>query len=274
MSATPVVELNDVCFAYESEEVLHDAEEVLHNVSFSVGERDLVAMVGPNGGGKSTILKLILGLIEPRLGEVRVFGQSPERARRRIGYVPQDLQYDPGFPISALDLVQIGRIERHWLGPYRRRDRLAAYHALEQVGMAELARRPLASLSGGERQRVLIAQALATEPDLLLLDEPTASVDAAVEARLYALLKELNERLTIVVVSHNVNVVTRHASHIVCVNRTATIHRIDQVSVAQMHAVYGSDLAMLQHDAACQIFDPSQALGQPHRAESAAEEKP
>ncbi len=256
-----VLELSDVCFAY-------GAQEVLHNVTLRIGARDLVAVVGPNGGGKSTLLRIMLGLLSPRCGQVRVFGQPPEAVRRRVGYVPQQLAFDPRFPVSALDVVLMGRMERHALGPYRRDDRAAAQDALEQVEMAPAARRAFADLSGGERQRVIIAQALVTGPDLLLMDEPTASVDALVEHKLYELFHRLNQRLTMVLVSHNLNVVTRHASHVVCVNRTATLHTIGQVTTSVFREAYGGDLALLHHGPDCEVVDPSDRLRSPHRAEA------
>ena len=252
-----VLRFEDVCFAYER-------QEVLHNVDLSVLEGSLVAVVGPNGGGKSTLMKLALGLLEPQFGRVRVFGEAPDRTRQRVGYVPQHLQFDPAFPVSATDVVLMGRADGHWLGPYRRRDRQKAGEALERVRLEHLARRGFPDLSGGERQRVLIAQALVSDPEMLLLDEPTANVDATVEREIYELLRELNQHITIVVVSHNLNVVTRHASHLACVNRTASIARIDELTEGQLHAFYRGDMTVLQHDATCHVLDPSQALLEPH----------
>lgn len=258
-SPRPILEYQDVCFAY-------DREEVLHNVSLQVSEGDLVAVVGPNGGGKSTLIRLALGLLQPTRGTVRVFGTSPERSRRRVGYVPQQLEFDPEFPVRAVDVVLMGRVERHLVGPYRRADRRAAEQALQRVGVADLAGRALRALSGGERQRVMIAQALVTEPDLLLLDEPTASVDSVVEHEIYELLKVLNEEITVVVISHNLNVVTRHASHVMCVNRTASMLPMSDLTDAALHAVYRGDVAVLQHGTSCQVIDPSKSLSTPHRA--------
>lgn len=259
MSARTVLQYDDVCFAYER-------REVLHNVTLAVGAGDLVAVVGPNGGGKSTLVKLALGLLAPARGSVHVFGAAPERARRRVGYVPQHLHYDPAFPVSALEVVLMGRAERHACGPYRRGDREAAMAALERVEMADLAGRGFPRLSGGERQRVLVAQALVSEPDLLLLDEPTANVDSAVEHKIYELLGTLNERMTIMVVSHNLNVVTRDASHVVCVNRTASIMPMSDMTRDRLHAVYRGDVAVLQHEQNCHVIDPTSALRAPHRA--------
>jgi len=261
-----VLQFEDVCFAY-------DREEVLHNVTVRIDEKNLVAVVGPNGGGKSTLVRLALGLLKPLRGSVRLFGAPPERTRASIGYVPQHLHFDPAFPVTALEVVLMGRVDRHRMGPYRRADRDAALSALERVRLAHMAGRGFSRLSGGERQRVLIAQALVSDPRLLLLDEPTANVDAAVEQEIYELLHALNERITVVAVSHNLSVVTRHASHVACVNRTASILPLRELTENQLHAISRGDMAMLTHGDSCHIIDPSAAMRAPHRAE-AREEQP
>ncbi|NCD34198.1 MAG: ABC transporter ATP-binding protein [Spartobacteria bacterium] len=254
-----VLEYSDVCFAYEK-------AEVLHNVQLQIRSGSLVAVVGPNGGGKSTLIRLGLGLLSPKRGRICVFGDNPVLVRRHIGYVPQHLSFDAAFPVSALDVVLMGRAERHRFGFYRKKDRTCAMDAMEKVGTAALASRPFSQLSGGERQRVLIAQALASEPKLLLLDEPTANVDTEVEQQIYRLLKELNREMTIVIVSHNLNVVTRHASDVVCVNRTVSQVSTKDWSADKMRAVYHGDLAVLQHGMSCQVIDPSEGLREPHHA--------
>jgi zinc transport system ATP-binding protein len=253
----PILRFEDVCFAYER-------EEVLHNVDLAIPERSLVAVVGPNGGGKSTLIRLALGILRPQRGRIQIFCQNPENVRHRIGYVPQHLQFDSAFPVSAMDVVLMGRVERHWLGPYRRKDRIQAFEALEQVHLAHLARRGFPRLSGGERQRVLIAQALVSDPEMLFLDEPTANVDAKVEHEIYNLLNDLNEHRTVVVVSHNLNVVTRHASHLACINRTASLVRIDELTEGQLHGFYRGDMTVLQHAASCHVLDSSKAMREPH----------
>jgi zinc transport system ATP-binding protein len=259
MSDQIMLRFTDVCFAYER-------AEVLHNVSLAIRAGSLVAVVGPNGGGKSTFVKLVLGLLKPSRGRVSVMGENPEGSRSRIGYVPQHLQYDSAFPVSALDVVLMGRAQRHWIGPYRRADKAAAMLALERVHLAPLASRGFRQLSGGERQRVLIAQALVSDPELLLLDEPTANVDSVVEHVIYNLLHELNAHMTIVVVSHNLNVVTRYASHVACVNRTASILPMTELTEDKLKAVFHGDLAVLQHEQSCQVYDPTPAMQVPHRA--------
>lgn len=257
------IELSDVCFAYER-------EEVLHNVDLSVPDKSLVAVVGPNGGGKTTLVKLILGLLKPRRGKVRVFGEPPEYRQHSIGYVAQHLSFDPAFPVSTLDVVLMGRADRHWFGPYRRDDRARALKALERVKLGHLSHRSLAHLSGGERQRALIAQALVSDPELLILDEPTANVDKQVELEIYDLLHELNEHMTIVVVSHNLNVVTRHASHVACVNRTASLTPVDEITEGELHAFHRGDMTVLQHAQNCHVHDASDAMHEPHHGDEAS----
>jgi len=154
---------------------------VVDDVSFALGPGEFVALVGPNGSGKSTLLRLLLGLLPPRSGEARLFGGAPGalRERGRIGYVPQRRVLAPDLPVTVTEVVATGRLSRRgWWRPLRTADRLAIDHAIESVGLAAQARRPVLELSGGQQQRVLIARAFASEPELLVLDEPTAGVDA------------------------------------------------------------------------------------------------
>jgi len=177
-----------------------------------------------------------------------VFGGPPERARSRVGYVPQYARFDPLFPVTVLDVVRMGRVGNFAAGPYRRDDRQAAEEALETVGLAELRRRPFADLSGGQRQRVLIARALAVHPELLLLDEPTASVDRAATAKLYELLVELARRLTILLVSHDTGVVSQFVSGVLCVNRTVVKHPVSRLTGEILSELYGVDIALVRHE--------------------------
>lgn len=257
---------DDVCFSY-------DREEVLHNVNFTVDPGSLVAMVGPNGGGKSTLLKLALGLLRPTRGAVRLLERHPQQVCARVGYVPQHLHFDLAFPVSVLDVVLMGRCERHRFGPYRKDDRKAAQSALEQVQLVGFGARDFSGLSGGERQRVLIAQALVTSPELMFLDEPTANVDAVIEHEIYELLHELNRRMTIVVVSHNLSVVTRYASHVACVNRTASLMPMGDVNASTLHAVIRGDHAVLQHGPECHVLDAAEVMRTPHRGQPAGEKE-
>jgi zinc transport system ATP-binding protein len=212
------VALRDVSFAY-------GRHPVLRGVDLDILAGDFVSIIGPNGGGKSTLLKLMLGLLVPDRGTVRVLDTTPERARLRVGYMPQHAHVDPQFPVTAMDVVLMGRLGRRPpLGPFTARDREAAREALADTEALPLADRPFSELSGGQRQRVLIARALACEPELLLLDEPTASLDPGIQDDLYELLRRLNERMTLALVSHDVSVVSRHVSQVICVNVSVVQH--------------------------------------------------
>jgi len=242
MSGSPVIELRGVRFSYGDTLVLED-------VNLAIEERDFVAVVGPNGSGKTSLLRLLMGMIQPDQGAVRVFGERPERARSRIGYMPQYAQWDLSFPVRVMDVVLMGRLgDRRWLGPFGRRDRQAALRALDEVGMAELRHRSFAALSGGQRQRVLIARALASEPDLLLMDEPTANLDSRVEQEVYELLRQLNRRLTVLLVTHDLGFVSAFVNTVVCVKRTVQVHPTEHIDGELISEIYGGEMHMVRHD--------------------------
>ena len=234
------IEIGNLSFAYPG-------TPVLENVQLAIKRGDFVCMIGPNGGGKTTLLRLVLGLLVPTRGTVQVFGQTPLAARRRIGYMPQHVQLDPQFPVRALDVVLMGCLRPGHIGPFTRADKSRAATALREVGLADFAKRPFSALSGGQRQRVLIARALACEPELLLLDEPTANLDPLVQDEMNELLRRLNERLTIVIVSHDVGFVVRHVKTVVCVNRDVVVHAADAVTGDSIRSLYGHDVRLVQH---------------------------
>ncbi len=239
MASDPVVEIRGASFSYNGSPVLRD-------VNLGVGARDFVCVVGPNGGGKTTLLKLILGLIRPQSGDVRVLGRRPDRARKRIGYMPQHVDLDPAFPVTVADVVLMGRLGIGLrLGPYRRADRRVAFDALSEVGLAEVRDRPLAALSGGQRRRVLIARALACEPDLLLLDEPNAHLDPAAQDRLYETLRDLNERLTVVMVSHDLGFVSLYFKTVVCVHQDVHVHPTAELTQQRVADMYGREFRLV-----------------------------
>ncbi len=243
MAQEAIISLENVCFGYEQ-------REVLHHLNLSIPRGAFTVIVGPNGGGKTTLLKLLVGLEKPRHGQITILGGRPEQVRRRIGYVPQSLSFDPEFPASVEDVVLMGRLGPSSLGLFRRHDREKARHCLELVGLEGYDKRPFPGLSGGERQRVLIAQALATEPELLLLDEPGANLDVNSSHRIYELLKKLNTSLTIIMVSHNLGLVVSFASHVICVNHTTSLHSISEIST---EAFENGDWVRLFHHHSCPI---------------------
>jgi len=244
MTTAPVICLRDVSFFY-------GGAPVLENVNLDVPDRTAACIIGPNGGGKTTLVKLILGLLTPQRGEIRVFGQPPQRARLRSGYMPQYVQHDPQFPVTVTDIVLMGRLGRGGPGGFfgwpNRADRQAAHDALRQVGMNDFRRRPFASLSGGQRQRVLIARALCGNPDLLLLDEPTSNVDTLVEARLLEILRELNQRMTILMVTHDLGFVSSLVESVICVNRRVVVHLTSQITGASINDIYGGEVRAVHH---------------------------
>lgn len=237
--------MTDVTFSY-------DGEPAVVDVNISVPRLDLAAIVGPNGGGKTTLLKLMLGLLEPDCGEVRVFGERPHDVTRRIGYVPQGFSYDRSLPITALDVAMMGRLgAEHAFGPWAGRARERALTALERVGAADLADRRFVDASAGQQQRVLIARALTTDPDMLMLDEPTSSLDAAAEREIYELLQELNEHMTIILVTHDLGFVSDVVKSVLCVNRHVKRHpttEIGEITGELLEEMYGSDLRVVRHD--------------------------
>ena len=246
MNPDKIIELEKVSFSYNGYSVLED-------VTFGIHAGEFICVVGPNGGGKTTLLKIVLGLLKPRKGSVRVFGQPPELVRHRIGYVTQHAQVDPQFPVTALDVVLMGRLRaRPRFGFFSSRDKKAARAALEQMELAGLEAQPFSELSGGQRQRVLIARARVDEPELLLLDEPTSSLDLHVENEFYELLRDINKRLTILLVSHDLGFVTPFSTSVVCVKRFVQVHPTSQISGEELiRDMYGTDMLMVRHDHRC-----------------------
>ncbi len=238
----PVIVLDRVGFRYNELPVLED-------ICLTIRHRDFLGIVGPNGSGKSTLLKLILGLLSPQQGRIEVFGTDPVDSRLRIGYVPQFATFDRHFPITVLDTVLQGRLGiSPALFGYRRADRESARQALAEVDILELQQRPLTALSGGQLQRVLIARALACGPEVLILDEPTAHIDPKVEEGVFELLKRLNERLTVIVVSHDVGFITRYITRVACLNRRLVCHPTAELTGKMIEELYGGPLKMVQHD--------------------------
>jgi zinc transport system ATP-binding protein len=225
-----------------------DGPPVLENVDLDIKEGDFALMVGPNGGGKTTLLKIILGLLEAQSGSVELFGASPKDARHRIGYMPQHLHSDPLFPVTVEEIVLMGRLGYGApIGPFRSGDYKAVDDVLDVTGTKHLKSHPFPSLSGGQRQLVLIARALASKPDLLLLDEPTANLDPAVQDTFNDLLHRLNREMTVIMVSHDVGFVSSHATKVVCVNRTVALHPTSDASGDLVSMIYGETGMRIVH---------------------------
>lgn len=228
---------------------------VLEGINLSVKERDFVGVIGPNGGGKTTLLRVMLGLIQPTRGRVRVLGQSAAQARRFIGYVPQQVDFDRDFPVNVWDVALMGRLgQRGLLHRYTPQDRRAVTRALQQVEMLDLKDRPIGELSTGQRQRVYIARALATEPKILFLDEPTASVDAHITTSIYELLQKLNEHITILLVSHDMGVISSYVKTVGCLNRHLFYHESREITPEMLGEAYRCPIDLIAHGVPHRVF--------------------
>ena len=247
-SQAPAIEVRDLDFSY-------GAARVLEAVSLSVAPGEFIGIVGPNAGGKSTLLRLILGLLTPQAGQIRVLGRPPREASRQLGYVPQYPSFPRDFPITVEQAVLLarvggpggGRFSRLWPGGYSRADREIAHRSLAEVEALDLARRRIGSLSGGQLQRVLLARALACEPRILILDEPTANIDQRLEGDIFDLLRQLNARLTILVVSHDIGFISSYVTRVACVNRTLACHHTDAIDGPIIQQLYGEAVRMVAH---------------------------
>jgi zinc transport system ATP-binding protein len=223
-------------------------QRVLDDVTFAVPRGEYVALIGPNGGGKTTLLRVLLGLVRPQQGSVRVFGAGPEEVRGRVGYVPQHARFDLGFPIRVADVVHMGRLgDRPRPSWMRRGERRKVIDILEQLEVADLAERPIGKLSGGQLQRVLIARALAVEPELLILDEPTASLDVQSSEAFYDLIQDLARRMTVLIASHDVTGVSARVDSIACLNRRLFFHPGGELPASALAEVYGCPVELLAH---------------------------
>lgn len=245
----PYIELNNVSFSY-------DHTPVIENLSFTVRKGEYLGIIGPNGGGKTTLIKVILGLLHPTDGTVMLFGKDRHdfKEKHRIGYVPQRVtQSDKNFPATVLEVVRTGRTAR--LGFFERftkEDNEAVEHAMKISGIAKYRDTLVGDLSGGERQRVFIARALASEPDVLILDEPTVGVDIGAQKTFYDFLATLNreQRLTILFISHDVDVVSQETKTVLCLNHTLVCHGLpkDLLSEHILERLYGKHSKVVPHE--------------------------
>ncbi|HQH79682.1 MAG TPA: metal ABC transporter ATP-binding protein [Synergistaceae bacterium] len=236
---SPVLELENVEAGYAG-------VMVLDRVSLTVREGDFLGIIGPNGGGKTTLLKVILGLVSPVAGRVEVMGLPPRQGRGYVGYVPQGAGHDPEFPITVREAVHMGRLHRgNLLGRPSPEDFEAVEEALVRTGIQSLADRSVGELSMGQVQRTLFARALATRPAVLLLDEPTASMDPGAAASIYELLGRLNETMTIVMTSHDLTAVLSEVKTVACLNRTLHCHDRETLTAESIGTMYRCPVDMI-----------------------------
>ena len=233
----PVIQFKDVSFAY-------GRVPVLENINLQIDNGEFFAIIGPNAAGKSTLVKLILGLLVPDEGSIRVFDLDPMAARGRIGYVPQHPTFRRDFPISVAEVVRLGQLGSDTSAGETEMNYRTAMQAVE---LDEISARQISTLSGGQLQRVLIARALACAPEVLILDEPTANIDLPTEVSFFELLKQHNESMTIIVISHDVAFISDYVDRVGCLNRSLICHRTDEISGKTIEELYGTSVRMIHH---------------------------
>jgi zinc transport system ATP-binding protein len=229
--------------------ICYGRKVVIEDVSWEVGEHDFAAIIGPNGGGKTTLLKGILGLLPLSSGEITIFGLPPGEGRRLIGYVPQFHTFDFSFPITVSEMVLQSRLH-HITGRfkrYREEDHQIAQHVLQQIGLADSGDAPISTLSGGQQQRAIIARALAGEPRLLILDEPTVYVDAPTEEQFFTLIEKLRAEMTVIIVTHDIGAISGKVNRIACLNHHLFTHGDAEITDDMLTAVYGCPVDLIAH---------------------------
>jgi zinc transport system ATP-binding protein len=229
--------------------VYYDRIPALQNINLEVKEGEYLGIIGPNGGGKSTLLKSLLGIVPHTEGSITLFGEKPEKGRRFTGYVPQISSVDKQFPITLTEVVLTGCLnpKLKLFARYSKEDKELADSLIEKVGLSKLANRQVSQLSGGEFQKMLIARALAVKPRLLLLDEPTASVDAVSREQIFLLLEKLNKEMTIIIVTHDLLAVSSQVTRLACLNKTLIYHGEPELNEHVVNSLYGCPVDLIAH---------------------------
>jgi zinc transport system ATP-binding protein len=248
MSVNPIIEVKNLNFAYNN-------TLVLDNISFAIEKGDYVGIIGPNGGGKTTLLKILVGLLKPQSGSLHMFGQDMTKLKDRsqIGYVPQRVAQDnSSFPATVYEIVESGLIAKKGLqGSITPADKAAIDKALKAANIMDLKDRLMSSLSGGQRQRVYVTRALASDPQILILDEPFTGVDTVSQKDFYAFLKSLNtqQHLTILFVSHDIDTITGEIKSILCLNRGLFCFGAKEIIHEEntIEKIYGKEITHIHH---------------------------
>jgi zinc transport system ATP-binding protein len=234
----------------------YEREQVLEEINLTVYEGDFIGLIGPNGGGKTTLIRVLLGLLPPTRGELRIMGGPVQAGRRAVGYVPQVVEFDREFPINVWEVARMGRLgQRRLLQRYIAKDDTLVAETLRQVEMFDLRWRPIGELSSGQRQRVYIARALAAQPKILLLDEPTSSVDPQVSNGIYELLRRLNEQgMTILLISHDMGAVSSYVKTVGCLNRRLFYHGGQEITAEMLELAYQCPIDLIAHGVPHRVF--------------------
>jgi zinc transport system ATP-binding protein len=236
-----VIDIDNVSFNY-------GAVPVLENISLKIYEDEFIGIIGPNASGKSTLLKLILGLIEPDKGIIKKYNLDCQHTRNHIGYVPQHINFPRDFPVTVEEVVMMGHVTpTSKFIKFNKVEIASAKHAMQALEIEDIAKRQIGALSGGQLQRVLIARALVCQPNILILDEPTSNVDMRVEEDIFALLKNYSEHMTIIVVSHDIAFISGYVDRVACLNRTLVCHDTESISGKMIEELYDAPVKMIHH---------------------------
>lgn len=249
-----IIEIQNLSFTYPG-----NRTPTLHHVDLELNSGESCCIVGPNGGGKSTLLHLILGLLSPDCGKIKILGKAPGEVHDQVGFMAQYHLLDARFPITAIEVVLTGTLRPGKFLRYRDMDRKTAYEAMEEMGIANLAGQSFSSLSGGQRQRVLLARAIACRPKLLLLDEPTANIDPDAEQNFYETLQKLRRQLTLITVSHDLGFAEANVDKIICVNQSVSIHNSETFNAEAVRELYHHDVNLIRHNHSCFCHCESEA---------------
>lgn len=230
-------------------------QKILSNISLEIFSSEYIAIIGPNGGGKTTLIRMLLGLEKPTSGEIKIFGKKLNNFKEwyKIGFVPQRASHvDASFPATVLDIVKMGRSsQKTFFSSFNEQDRALVHDAMIKMDVLDLKDKMIGTLSGGQRQRVMIARALASKPEILILDEPNTGVDMASQKRFYALLRTLNqeEKITIVFITHDIGVIADDIARLFTINQKAIIcnNPKQTLSCEEMSALYGIDAHLLHN---------------------------
>jgi zinc transport system ATP-binding protein len=243
------IEVKNVYFKYEDTFILEE-------INFKVEEKDFVGIIGPNGGGKTTLVKILTGLLKPVKGTVEIFGKPASKQNNYIGYVPQLFNFDSNFPINVRDVVLMGRLKPgSLLAKAKNKDQQIVEECLAKVDMLQYKNELIGNLSGGQKQRVLIARALSVQPKILILDEPTASIDSKAGRNFYELLHKLNKEITIIMVSHDIGVISQYVKKIACLNKKLVFHSSKEISREMLEATYQCPVDLIAHGLPHRILD-------------------
>lgn len=242
MSPSTILSLQDVSTGYEKK------RDILSHVNLTISEHDFLGIIGPNGGGKTTLIKLIMGLLRPRQGEVKYFRNGARCKELRTGYLPQYNHLDSKFPITAHEVILSGlNREKSIWKPFSKEQKKRVCEVEEYLELTALAESPLGTLSGGQMQRVLLARAIVSRPELLVLDEPNTYIDAHFQARLYSLLEEMNHHCAIVLVSHDLGTVLQNVRNVACVNGEVCYHPVDEINEKELVQSLGCPFDLIAH---------------------------